>query len=188
MLVTGGGALPAIKRGRSEETVPIKFSLAFLFAFCGFALMAGPLANGQAGAAIGPSSGKALCSALTPADFTKAGVPVSALRQANLDGTEGAYCVYDSKAGKVEFDIFFPAGANPKEVIATEKTVLGEAGGKYESVTLAGAESAQISLGASPTIVVRKGKAVFDIGIPNSTNARQQLMALAQIVLGRLKQ
>ena len=29
--------------------------------------------------------------------------------------------MYKSAAGKVEFDIFFPAGANPKEVDATEK-------------------------------------------------------------------
>src|SRR5262249_33776669 len=64
----------------------------------------------QAPSTIKPSSGKALCSALTPEDFTKAGVAVSALRQANLDGSDGAYCVYESKAGNVEFDIFFPAG------------------------------------------------------------------------------
>jgi hypothetical protein len=136
------------------------------------------------------SSGKALCSALTPADFAKAGVPVSALRQANLDGTDGAYCVYVSKAGNVEFDIFFPAGATPGEVSATEKTVLGEVGGKSESVSIPGADNAQIILASGPSasIVVRRGKAVFDINIPRSGNARQQLIALAQIVLGRLKQ
>jgi hypothetical protein len=143
----------------------------------------------QAQSGITPSSGKALCSALTPADFTKAGVPVSALRQANLDGADGAYCVYASKAGNVEFDIFFPAGATPGEVSATEKTVLGEVGGKSESLQITGADNAQIVLaGPSASIVVRKGKAVFDINIPKSANARQQLIALAQIVLGRLKQ
>jgi hypothetical protein len=41
---------------------------------------------------------------------------------------------------------------------------------------------------ASAVIVVRKGKAVFDIMIPRSTGARQQLQQLAQVVLGRLKQ
>jgi hypothetical protein len=51
-----------------------------------------------------------MCSALTPADFRKAGLPVSALRQANLnpDDNTGAYCAYDSFAGQVEFDIFCP--------------------------------------------------------------------------------
>lgn len=142
---------------------------------------------------VAPSSGKALCSALTPADFTKAGVPVSALDQANLDGNDGAYCVYQSKAGKVEFDIFFLAGNTPKEVSATEQTVLGEGGGKFTPVPLAGADSAQISLSladqpASACIVVRRGKAVFDIVVPRGAQARQQLLDLAQIVLGRLKQ
>jgi hypothetical protein len=35
--------------------------------------------------------------------------------------------------------------------------------------------------------VVRKGKAVFGIFIPNSGNSRQQLLALAQVVLVRLE-
>jgi hypothetical protein len=158
-----------------------------VFAFCAVV----PVQS--AAQSVAPSSGKALCSALTPADFNKAGIPVSALGQANLDGKEGAYCVYQSKAGKVEFDIFFPAGANPREVSATEKTVLGEGGGRYEHVPLAGADNAQISLAMpdlkdSAGIVVRKGKAVFNIVIPRSVKARQQLLDLARIVIGRLRQ
>jgi len=156
-----------------------------LLAFCALA----PVRS--AAQSVAPSSGKALCSALTPGDFTKAGVPVSALGQANLDGTDGAYCVYQSKAGKVEFDIFFPAGANPKEVDATEKTVMGEGGCRHEAVRLPGADDAQICPGATvkdpPSIVVRKGKAVFDIVIPSGAHARQQLLDLAQIVLSRLQ-
>ncbi|HEX7288326.1 MAG TPA: hypothetical protein VF532_19230 [Candidatus Angelobacter sp.] len=141
---------------------------------------------------IKPSSGKAMCSALTPADFSKAGVPVAALSQANTDGTDGAYCVYKSAAGKVEFDIFYPAGGNTNEVIATEKTVLGEGGGKYQPVKLAGADDAQISLAMpdlpqSAGIVVRKGKAVFDLVIPKGAKAQEQLLALAQVVLSRIK-
>ncbi|MBZ5524564.1 MAG: hypothetical protein LAP21_20180 [Acidobacteriia bacterium] len=157
-----------------------------IFAFCAIA----PVQS--AAQTVAPSSGKALCSALTPADFTKAGIPVSGLGQANLDGNDGAYCVYKSQAGKVEFDIFFPAGANPKEVDATEKTVLGEGGCRHESLRLAGADDAQLCLAMpdlkdSSSIVVRKGKAVFDIVIPKGAKARQQLMDLAQIVLSRLK-
>jgi hypothetical protein len=163
------------------------FYLTF-FGVCFFALASGP-AGAQPGAnSIKPSSGKALCSALTPADFTKAGVPVSALNPPNIDGDSGAYCVYASKAGKVEFDIFFPAGANSQEVSDTERATVGDAGGKYETVRLDGADRAQISLTADAIIVVRKGKVVFDIGIPKSGNARQQLLALAQVVLLRLKQ
>jgi hypothetical protein len=131
-----------------------------------------------------------LWSALTPADFTKAGVPVSSLRQANLDAATGAYCVYESKAGKVEFDIFFPAGDNPQDVLATEKTALGEVGGKAGLVMIAGADDAHIPATTDKTavIVVRKGKAVFVITIPKTAGARHQLMELAQIALGRLKQ
>jgi len=151
------------------------------------------LASGPVGAQSGtnsikPSSGEALCSALTPADFNKAGVPVSKLYPPHPDSSEGAYCVYESKAGKVEFDIFFPAGANSVEVSNTERAAVQDAGGKYERVRLDGADNAQISLTADAIIVVRKGKAVFDIGIPKTSNSRQQLLALAQVVLVRLKQ
>ena len=106
-----------------------------LFDLCRMCSGAGRrLRSGQAGAhSIAPSTGKAMCSALTPADFTKAGVPVQSLSQANLDGNDGAYCVYQSKAGKVEFDIFFLAGKTPQEISGTEKTVLGEGGANTNS-------------------------------------------------------
>lgn len=171
----------------------MKHCICLILAGCVLALSASS-AVAQAGARnIAPSTGKAMCSALTPADFTKAGVPVQALSQANLDGNDGAYCVYQSKAGKVEFDIFFLAGKTPQEISATEKTVLGEGGAKYEPLKMPGADDAQISMAlsdqpASALIVVRKGKAVFDIMIPRSAGARQQLQQLAQIVLDRLKQ
>ena len=174
-----------------QTKLAMRHPITSFFAAWAFALAAFSLAGGQSSAqTIAPSSGKALCSALTPSDFTKAGVAVSGLRQANLDGNDGAYCVYESKAGNVEFDIFFPAGATPMEVSATEKTVLGEGGGKYESVQITGADDAQIVLAAGQTanIVVRRGKAVFDINVPKSADARRQLLALAQIVLGRIKQ
>ena len=139
-----------------------------------------------------PSSGKGMCSGLTPEDFTKVGVPVSALKEANLDGPESAYCMYVSKAGKVEFDIFFPAGATPDDAKGTERTVLAEIGGKFEALHIAGADDAQINAAApkdkdSASIAVRKGTAVFDINIPQNANARRQLAALAEIVLSRLK-
>ena len=140
-----------------------------------------------------PSSGKDMCSALTPADFTKAGVPVTALQEANVDDTNSAYCVYQSTAGKVEFDVFFPAGDTPDAAKGTERTSRAEIGGKFEIVSVTGADSAQATAApvagkpASACIVVRKGKAVFDIGIPQGDKARQQLIDLAQVVLSRLK-
>ena len=178
---------------KRTEIISMKHCICWIFAGCILALAAGSAAAQTGARSVAPSTGKAMCSALTPADFTKAGVPVQALSQANLDGNDGAYCVYQSKAGKVEFDIFFLAGKTPQEINATEKTVLGEGGAKYEHLQLPGADDTQISMAmpdqpASAVIVVRKGKAVFDIMSPRSAGARQQLQQLAQIVLGRLKQ
>lgn len=159
----------------------------------GWALLFSPwLGQAKPAATVAPSSGKGLCSALSPADFTKAGVPVSSLHEANLDGNTGAYCVYDSKGGRVEFDIFYPAGDTPDDVKATEKTVLGEIGAKSEPIPVPGADSAEISLAVpgnppSANITVRKNKAVFSINIPADANARQQLLALAQTALSRLR-
>ena len=173
-----------------RQSTAMKFNNFYLiiFGICFLALISVP-AEAQPGTnSIKPSSGEALCSALTAADFTKAGVPVSELYPPHPDSNDGAYCVYKSKAGKVEFDIFFPAGANSQEISNTERATVGDASGKYESVRLDGADRAQISLTADAIIVVRKGKAVFDIGIPKTSNSRQQLLALAQLVLVRLKQ
>jgi len=142
---------------------------------------------------VAPSSGKALCSALTPADFTNAGLLVTRIAAANIDSPASAYCVYESKVGKVEFDIFFPAGSNTEEVDATERTVIAEAenGGKKEAVKVSGADHAYfvpVPINKDLSIVVRKRSTVFNIDVPEGPNARQQLITLAQIVLGRLKQ
>lgn len=146
----------------------------------------------SAPARIAPSSGKELCSALAPLDFTNAGVPVAALREANLDDKASAYCVYESKVGRVEFDIFYPAGETSQAVTETKKTVLGEVGGKFQNIKIAGADSADINLAVpgrrpSASIVVRRRRAVFTIDIPSRPNARQELRTLSQTVLSRLE-
>ena len=160
-------------------------SALFLFACLGHA---------KSGAVvIAPSSGKQMCSALSPADFTKAGVAVTSLREANVDGDASAYCVYDAKAGKVEFDIFYPAGDTIDAAKGTERTVLKEVGGKFESIAVAGADSAEINLAVpgkplSASICVRKNLAVFTVNIPQSPQAREQLLSLTQTLLSRLQQ
>jgi len=141
---------------------------------------------------VAPSSGKGLCSALTPADFKKVGIPVSRLQSANLDNDASAYCIYDSKAGKIEFDIFDPSGDTTEDAKNAQRAALAAIGGKFNPVHLAGADDAQSNSThpnqGSATIAVRKGRIVFDIGIPAGTKAEQQLQTLAQIVLSRLKQ
>lgn len=140
---------------------------------------------------IAPSSGKALCSALTPADFTKAGVEVSALGSANVDSKEDVYCTYAGQAKKVEFDIFYPAGKSVDEARNAQRASMGDIGGKFAQVQVAGADEAHSNAAhpnqGSASIVVLKGTAVFDINIPEGAKAEQQLEELARIVLSRMK-
>jgi hypothetical protein len=157
------------------------------------ALGADAAAGQSANRPVAPSSGRSLCDALRVADFVQAGVPVTALREANLDADEGAYCVYDGAAGRVEFDIFFPAGANAGEVRQTERTAMGEGGTKYEAVTLAGADSTHLTpsfegKGTSAFLVARAGRAVIALLVPAGPQARSQLLALATVAIGRLEQ
>lgn len=146
----------------------------------------------SSGQTIAPASGKAMCSALTPADFIKTGVQVSRLREANLDDDHSAYCIYDSKAEKIEFDIFYPAGDTPAEAQNAERAAQAAIGGKFESLHVGGADEATTNA-SSPkdndaSIVVRKGTTVFNISIPRGARARQELVTLSEIVVSRLKQ
>lgn len=151
-----------------------------------------PAAMQSSAQTVAPASGKAMCSALTPADFTKTGVPVSRLREANLDDNRSAYCIYDSKAGKVEFDIFYPAGDTPAEAQNAERAAQAAIGGKFGPLHVAGADEAATNAGSpkdsDASIVVRKGTTVFNISIPRDPQARQHLVALSEVIVSRLKQ
>lgn len=137
------------------------------------------------------SSGKAMCAALSLSDFVKAGVPMTAIADQNSDDETNAYCGYNGKNGGAELDIYLPAGDTPVVAIGVERTIYGEAGGRFQPVTISGVDSAQINLavpGKKPAagIVVRRGLAVFSLYIPPSPSAREQLLSLAQTVLSRL--
>ena len=133
-----------------------------------------------------------MCSALTPDDFTKAGVPVSRLQGASLDDNKSVYCVYDGEAGKVELDLFYPAGDTPAEANNAFRAAQSAIGGKFEPLSVAGADEASTNA-ASPkgtdeaSIVVRKGTTVFNLSIPHNTRAREQLVKLSELVISRLK-
>ncbi|MGC1106944.1 MAG: hypothetical protein WA876_10425 [Candidatus Acidiferrales bacterium] len=140
---------------------------------------------------ITPSSGKDMCAVLSPVDFTKAGVSVTGAGGQSNDDSTNAYCEYQDKDGKVELDIFYPAGDTAAAAIGTERTVYREVGGHFQPVSVPGTDSAQINLAVpgkklSASIVVRRGTAVFTLNIPQNANARQQLLSLAQTALGRL--
>lgn len=142
-----------------------------------------------------PASATAMCAALTPADFVKAGVPVTAAAQtpsnSSSDDPSSAYCGYMARNGSAEFDIFYPAGDTPDAIKQTERTILAEQGGKWVKADVPEADSAEINLtvpGKEPSagIAVRRAKAVFAINIPANAQAREQLLQLAQTVLSRL--
>ena len=142
---------------------------------------------------VAPASGKAMCSALTPADFNKTGVQVSRLHNANLDDNRSVYCIYDGDAGKSELDLFYPAGDTPAEAQNALKAAQGSIGGRFEPVRVAGADEATTNAASpkgkdAPSIVVRKGTTAFNISIPHGPKAQDQLVALSEIVLQRLKQ
>jgi hypothetical protein len=172
----------------------MKIKLGILIAACGVQFC-GCASPAKVPVAVAPSSGKELCSALVPADFTKVDVPVKAFLSANVNpgDSTSAYCTYESQNGNIEFDVFYPAGDTPEEVRATEKTVLSEGSeGKSQPIAISGADTAEINLaipGKTPSasITVRKNTAVFAIYIPANPNAQAELSSLAQTVLGRLQ-
>lgn len=144
---------------------------------------------------VAPASGTAMCSALRPADFVKAGVPVTAAAQSpsnsSSDDPSSAYCGYMARSGSAEFDIFYPAGDTLDAAKQTERTILAEQGGKWVKADVPEADSAEINLavpGKEPSagIAVRRGKAVFAINIPPNGQVREQLLQLAHTVLLRL--
>lgn len=151
------------------------------------------------GSPITRNAGAAMCAALAPDDFASVGVKGAAKPTANVSDPSGAYCVYAGKSsatGGIEFDVFYPAGSTPADIKSTIDTMLGESGGTigtgaYKKIQLNGADEAYLGTalvsGGPPfaSIIVRRGDLAFDIGIPASPQARDQLLKLAAIALKR---
>jgi len=139
-------------------------------------------------------SGPTMCGALQAADFTAVGLAPDATAPRPPNSTEptGAYCTYTKAfpvAGGLEFDIF-DGESDPAGVV---KTMLGEGLGKPTSAGLAGVDESLLSQGAGEqghamaSLIVRHRRLVFGITIPQSPKAKAQLLALAQLVLARVK-
>ena len=168
-------------------------TFAYLKLLTGFVFLTLLVAPSSLGQTIAPASGKAMCSALTPDDFTKAGVPVSRFQGASLDDNKSVYCVYDGKAGKVEMDVFFPAGDTPAEAQNAYRAAQSAIGGKFEPVGVAGADEAASNVSSRKgtdegSVVVRRGTTVFNLSIPHSSHTQPQLVKLSEVVISRLKQ
>jgi hypothetical protein len=138
-------------------------------------------------------SGAKMCAALTPADFSAVGLHPDATPPRPPNSTEpaGAYCTYTKAfpiAGGLELDIF-DGETDPAGVV---KTILSESGspapaglpGVDESVFTRSPGNKGVTMA---TIVVRHRRLVFAITVPESPKAKEQLLALAPLVLSRVE-
>lgn len=138
-------------------------------------------------------SGPKMCAALTPADFTAVGLQPDPTPPRPPNSTEptGAYCTYTKAfpiAGGLEFDIF-DGESDPAGVV---KTILSESGppapgglaGVDESVFTQSPGNKGVTMAA---LVVRHRRLVFVITVPASPKVKEQLLALAPLVLARVK-
>ena len=138
-------------------------------------------------------TGAKMCAALTAADFRAVGLNPDPVPPRPPNSTEptGAYCTY-TKAfpinGGIELDIF-DGESDPAGVV---KTILSEAG-PARPAGLAGVDESALSLSQGEKgqtmamLVARHRRLVFAITIPSSPKAKEQLLALAQVALTRVK-
>jgi hypothetical protein len=137
-------------------------------------------------------TGAKMCEALTAADFTAVGpTPDPMPRPPNSDDKTNAYCSY-TKAfpvdGGLELDVF-DGESDPRDVV---KTILAESG-KPTPASLPGVDESVFTTSAGnkgrtlASVVVRHRRLVFAITVPASPKAKEQLTALATLVLSRVK-
>jgi len=150
-------------------------------------------------APIEANSGPALCGALTPADFTAAGVTGTSKPHANVLHPTAAYCVYEGSSGQtggVEADVFYWAGINEDVVKQHEQSLIREMGGNigagsYKKIQMNGVDDAYLATGLQrsgpryASIIVRKAYLILVITIPPGPNAHEQLMRLATVAVQR---
>jgi hypothetical protein len=139
-------------------------------------------------------TGAKMCEALVAADFKAVGLSPDPVPPRPPNSTEptGAYCTYTQAfpiRGGIEFDIF-DGESDPKGVF---QTTLGESG-PTQPAGLAGVDESVLNLAAPgdkghkmALLVVRHRRLVFVITIPSGPKAKEQLVSLAQVVLGRVK-
>ena len=151
----------------------------------------GPAAGGG-GATGGPvAAGADLCGLLGPGDFAAVGVAGTGKPSENNPDANNAYCVYAGKSagtGGVEFDAFLAdtsADSQASFDAASAPMLDFEGVAKAAFPDADGAKLRTDIPGGYAGIAIWKGKLVFDIGIPTTDQAKDQLIALAKLVLGR---
>jgi hypothetical protein len=138
-------------------------------------------------------TGPKMCAALTAADFTAVGLSPDPTppRPPSSDDKTSAYCTYTKAfplAGGLELDVF-DGESDPVGVV---KTILAE-GGKATAAGLAGVDQSLLALSPGEkgvtmaSLVVRHRRLVFSITVPSTDRAKEQLLALAKVVLSRVQ-
>ena len=163
----------------------------------GSAAAATPAPGGSAagGGATGGSvaAGDDLCGLVGPGDFAAVGVGGTAKAAENNSDNSNVYCVYAGKSagtGGVEFDAFLAdtkADSQASFDAASAPMLDFEGVGKAAFPDADGAKLRTDIPGGYAGIAVWQGKLVFDIGIPTTAQSKDQLIALAKLVLERAK-
>lgn len=136
-------------------------------------------------------AGDDLCGLLGPGDFAAQGISGTGSPTENNADNSNVYCVYAGKSagtGGVEFDAFLADTKADSEAtfISTSAPMLDfEGAGKAAFPDADGAKLRTDIPDGYAGIAIWKGRLVFDIGIPKSDQAKDQLIALAKLVLQR---
>ena len=155
-----------------------------------------PAAGGAAGGGAAGGSvaaGDDLCGLLGPGDFAAVGVGGTGKPSENNSDNSNVYCVYAGKSagtGGVEFDAFLAdttADSQASFDAASAPMLDFEGAGKAAFPDADGALLRTDIPGGYAGIAIWKGKLVFDIGIPTTAQSKDQLIALAKLVLDRAK-
>lgn len=140
------------------------------------------------GGALGGSVAKGgnFCGLLGPGDFAAVGVSGARTPTKNSDGPADAYCVYSGISGAtggIEFDIFIGDPVSSYQQIVANGALIADTTGDLPGVDNVG--TVMNGPGNMAAIGVQKGAMTFDIDVPTGPKAREQLIALAKLVLER---
>jgi hypothetical protein len=140
-----------------------------------------------------PPSAEQLAALLSPDDFAAVGVPGAGIPTVNSSGPGEAYVVYQglsAGAGGIEMDVFVLPSAGDAAALVPDPGLyaLDEAAKRgigAERATFIGESSTNDGTSTYDAIRAQKGRVVVDIGIPTTETSRDQLIALARLVIER---
>ena len=172
-------------RWRLSRSVSSAIALAAVAVLVGACSEVIPAANptSPAGAPVAPNDD--LCKLLRPADFAAVGIDGAQPATENTDDAGSWFCDYSGQtdvSADLELDAFSGGTAAYSDLAAsngiTTDDATAEVGAERAGTTMNGP-------GYMAVIVACKGKLCFDISLPSVSGARDDLIALAKLVLQR---